>query len=562
MKTCPTCQASYRTDYAVCPQDGTKLVEAGVWPDGSVIRGKYRILSKVGQGGMGAVYRALHLAFDEERAIKVISSELMTDQLFVNRFKYEAVITRKLRHPNAVRVDDIDEAEDGRPFIVMEYIEGQSLKQLIRDKGPLPVARVCSIIKQVAEALDAAHRLGMVHRDIKPDNIVLIDSPQGEIAKVLDFGIAKLKEARMSGDAKLTLTGAGVVIGTPQYMSPEQATGKRGDELDGRSDLYSLGVVMYHMLAGCLPFKADTTMAMLLAHMQKSAIDIRELRPELRIPDPIANLVMKTLEKDPDARPPNARALIEEIERAEKAASGASRAAVTPPVPTKAGRKGTVVMGSLEPEKPRDAAVRLILAQVRPDGSLGQRYILDHPGMIAGRLQGDIYLPDDPLVAAEHARFTQLGEAVFVEDLGSPQGVFVRLRKAHALRHGDVIMLGRQKFRFDAPGVPSSKAEQPAEQPGCPKLVRLNTQNLDGDEYLLRDDVTWIGHSEGTYTFPDDRYMSGTHATITRRDGQVLLEDQESTNGTFLRIRKRTMAAEGDTLLLGTQSLRVTAERP
>ncbi|MFZ0961553.1 MAG: serine/threonine-protein kinase [Terriglobia bacterium] len=229
MKTCPTCQGSYPNNYAVCPTDGSPLQEVGTWVDGSVIRGKYRLLAKVGQGGMGSVYKALHLAFDELRALKVIAPELLTDDLFVKRFKHEAVITRRLQHPNAVRVDDIDEAEDGRPFIVMEFIEGKSLKKLIREEGPLPVPRVCSIVKQSAAALDAAHRLGMVHRDIKPDNIALVDAPDGEMVKVLDFGIAKMKEARMGEAAGLTLTGAGVVIGTPQYMSPEQAMGKRGD---------------------------------------------------------------------------------------------------------------------------------------------------------------------------------------------------------------------------------------------------------------------------------------------------------------------------------------------
>ena len=317
MKVCPTCQVSYPPNFAVCPQDGSALLEMDLWADGSVILGKYRIVDKVGQGGMGSVYKAIHLAFDEMRALKVISQELMTDESFVKRFKHEAVITRRLQHPNAVRVDDIDEAEDGRPFIVMEYIEGRSLKKLIQEEGPMPAPRVCFIIKQVCRALEAAHQLGMIHRDIKPDNIALIDAPEGEVAKVLDFGIAKVKEAR-GADANMTMTGAGVVIGTPQYMSPEQAMGKRGDDLDGRSDLYSLGMVMYQMLSGGVPFKAETTMEMLLAHLQKPPIPIRELRPDLQIPEGIARVVMRTLEKDPDLRPASAKALIEEIEHAEK----------------------------------------------------------------------------------------------------------------------------------------------------------------------------------------------------------------------------------------------------
>ena len=328
MKTCPTCQASYPINYAVCPNDGTPLEEVGTWADGSIIRGKYRLVCKVGQGGMGSVYKATHLAFDEMRALKVIAPELLTDELFVKRFKHEAVITRRLQHPNAVRVDDIDEAEDGRPFIVMEFIEGKSLKKLIREEGPLPVSRVFSIIKQAASALDAAHKLGMVHRDIKPDNIALVDAPDGEMVKVLDFGIAKVKEARMGEAASMTLTGAGVVIGTPQYMSPEQAMGKRGDELDGRADLYSLGIVMYQMLTADLPFKADTTMEMLLAHMQKPPTPINVLHPELQVPESASALVMRLLEKNRDLRPASGRALIQEIEKIEKDQSSPGRTRV------------------------------------------------------------------------------------------------------------------------------------------------------------------------------------------------------------------------------------------
>ena len=318
MKTCPTCQKGYPDNFAICPDDGAQLQEPFSWTEGKIVRGKYQLIAKVGQGGMGSVYKALHIAFGEMRALKVIAPELLSDELFVKRFTHEAVITRRLQHPNAVRVDDIDKAEDGRPYIVMEFIDGKSLKKLIREEGPLPVPRVLSIIKQCASALDAAHKLGMVHRDIKPDNIALVDAPDGEMVKVLDFGIAKVKEARLGENAGLTLTGAGVVIGTPQYMSPEQAMGKRGDELDGRADLYSLGVVMYQMLTADLPFKADTTMEMLLAHMQKPPLPIEVSHPELDVPTDVAALTMRLLEKNRDLRPASGRVLMQEIEKLEK----------------------------------------------------------------------------------------------------------------------------------------------------------------------------------------------------------------------------------------------------
>lgn len=164
VKNCRTCQQTYPSGFANCPQDGTALVDA--WSDGTVIRGKYRILTKLGEGGMGAVYKALHLRFTELRALKVMSPKLASDPVFLKRFEREAVLARQLQHPKAVRIDDIDVSEDGQHFIVMEYIEGRSLENLAQTEGPLPAQRGCSIVKQVASALEAAHGLGIVRTNL------------------------------------------------------------------------------------------------------------------------------------------------------------------------------------------------------------------------------------------------------------------------------------------------------------------------------------------------------------------------------------------------------------
>jgi serine/threonine protein kinase len=333
MKRCPTCQTAFPSDYALCPRDGSALVEVGEWAEGYVVRGKYRILAKVGQGGMGAVYKAMHTRFKEVRALKVMSPELASDANFLRRFEREAVIARKLQHANAVRVEDIDEAEDGRPFIVMEFIEGRSLADVIEQEAPMVAPRVCSIIKQAAAALDSAHALGLIHRDIKPSNIALIPSTDGigtvaEQVKVLDFGIAKVRDAQIEGAphfTRLTLTGAGMLVGTPAYMSPEQAKGLPGDQVDGRSDLYSLGVVMYEMLTGELPLKANTTAEQLAAVINALPMPVREFRPELGIPEPIDAVVMRCLEKDPAMRPASGQALIEELDFATRKRPPVSR---------------------------------------------------------------------------------------------------------------------------------------------------------------------------------------------------------------------------------------------
>lgn len=240
------------------------------------------------------------------------------------------------------------------------------------------------------------------------------------------------------------------------------------------------------------------------------------------------------------------------------------------PTPSRLPRPETVVLGKAEAEKA--AGVQFALAKVRADGSLGERFPLDRPGMVAGRGQGDIRLPEDPLIAPQHARFTQLGDAVYVEDLGSPQGVFVRLRQPHLLKEGDIILLGRQKLRFSASaggaGTPAAATPKGTRVLGAgqssavapPQLVRLGPDNQEGDHFLLKDRETSFGRSQGSYTFPDDHYMSGSHARIAFEDDQFVLEDRGSTNGTFVRIRKRRLLRDGDTLLIGAQLLRVVTE--
>ena len=337
MKFCDQCHATYPTDFTICPKDHSPLRLATDLVRGMILRDKYEIVEKIGSGGMATVYRARHLAFNEIRAIKVVSSRMMEDENFLKRFRNEAVITRKLQHPNAVRVDDIDTLEDGRPYIVMELVEGSSLRALIEQAGPLPAARALEITRQAGAALAAAHRLGIVHRDIKPDNIVIMRQADGsDLVKVLDFGIARLREA---GGGAYTATQTGMVIGTPQYISPEQAAGKKADELDGRADLYSLGVALYEMLTGQLPFHADTPMGFLMQHLQAEVPPPREVRPDLNIPDSASRLLAKLLEKDPDNRFQTAEEMIAAIEDpqalgarpTQKAGVSAARASVIPP---------------------------------------------------------------------------------------------------------------------------------------------------------------------------------------------------------------------------------------
>jgi serine/threonine protein kinase len=310
MKYCANCKTVYPADFQCCPKDGSALSSSSELLPGMVIRDKYQILQQIGSGGMATVYQVRHLAFNEILAIKLINSQLADGDQFNKRLRAEAVIARKLRHPNAVHVEDLDRTEDGRPFIVMEYVEGQNLRTVIRREGPLPTLRALRIAAQVVSALAAAHKLGIIHRDIKPDNIHLIRLSDGsDFVKVLDFGIAKFTQGLSSS----ALTGSGLVVGTPQYVSPEQAMGKQAGDLDGRSDLYTLGIVLYEMVTGRVPFDSDTPVGLLVHHLHTAPVPPDQLRPDLGIPASVSELLMKALQKNPEHRFRNADEMLNAI---------------------------------------------------------------------------------------------------------------------------------------------------------------------------------------------------------------------------------------------------------
>ena len=314
MKYCANCKTVYPADFQCCPKDGSALSSSSELLPGMVIRDKYQILQQIGSGGMATVYQVRHLAFNEILAIKLINSQLADGDQFNKRLRAEAVIARKLRHPNAVHVEDLDRTEDGRPFIVMEYVEGQNLRTVIRREGPLPSLRALRIAAQVVSALAAAHKLGIIHRDIKPDNIHLIRLPDGsDFVKVLDFGIAKFTQGLSSS----ALTGSGLVVGTPQYVSPEQAMGKQAGDLDGRSDLYTLGIVLYEMVTGRVPFDSDTPVGLLVHHLHTAPVPPDQLRPDLGIPALVSELMMKALQKNPEHRFRNADEMLNAINTSE-----------------------------------------------------------------------------------------------------------------------------------------------------------------------------------------------------------------------------------------------------
>ncbi|OYT71451.1 MAG: hypothetical protein CFK52_08125 [Chloracidobacterium sp. CP2_5A] len=310
MKRCVICGKEFDDNMRFCPFDGGGLetVESDAFI-GRKLEGKYHIEAKIGEGGMGAVYRARHVLMDAPLAIKILHPSLVSDATSVARFQREAQAMARIRHSNAIAVSDFGVTEDQINYIVMELFEGESLRKTLEREKKLPYAASIAIARQVCGALEAAHRSGVIHRDIKPENIFVSPQPDGSyFVKVIDFGIAKIVTDASKGGPPLTRQG--MIIGSPNYLSPEQCTGQ---DLDARSDIYSLGIVLFECLTGRVPFTAVTPVAVALLHANEPPPSLRSINPE--IPESLDRLVMRALAKSKNDRPPSAREFAEELGR-------------------------------------------------------------------------------------------------------------------------------------------------------------------------------------------------------------------------------------------------------
>jgi len=314
---CPKCKADNPDTQSFCGECGTQLelsdgaqvsftktleIPTEKLTRGSLFAERYEIIEELGRGGMGKVFRVEDKKVKEEIALKLIKPEIASDKKTIERFRNELKIARKIRHKNVCAMFDLSE-EKGSHFITMEYVSGGDLKKFIRRSGQLSVGKAISIAKQICDGLSEAHSLGIVHRDLKPNNIMIDDKGN---AKIMDFGIARSLEVKR-------ITGAGVMIGTPEYMSPEQVEGK---EVDQRSDIYSLGVILYEMVTGQVPFEGDTPFTIGMKHKGEMPKNPQELNTQ--IPDDLNRVILRCLEKDKEKRYQSAGEVASELTNIEK----------------------------------------------------------------------------------------------------------------------------------------------------------------------------------------------------------------------------------------------------
>jgi serine/threonine-protein kinase len=306
MLRCPTCGKQYPTNVQFCLDDQSPLqavIEEIVDPlIGQVLDGKYRIEQELGVGGMGKVYRASQQSDGHPVAVKILHDRLVEDAAARTRFSREVKAAGRLTHVNTVAVTDFGQTEEGHVYLVMELLEGRTLREMLAKEAPLETARAVSFMLQVSAAVAAAHEAGVIHRDLKPANIFVTQSPDApSVVKVLDFGIAKLAAESLDEDEPRTLSPIGVMVGTPRYMSPEQCEGL---ELTPASDVYSLGVILYEMLTGMVPFSGSSPAAIALKHSSEYPRPPREI--VAAVPSELEIIVLYALEKDPANRPSNA----------------------------------------------------------------------------------------------------------------------------------------------------------------------------------------------------------------------------------------------------------------
>lgn len=380
MKYCSLCNEKFDDTVSFCPKDGEVLEEDPSSLIGSVLDGQYQIEGVLGKGGMGAVYRARHILLGDRVAIKVLPPEMRGNTEWLRRFQREGQAARRFRHPNAVTVYDLRTSGDGTIYLVMEYVEGNTLDAELRKHGKFSPAAAVAVLDPIMSVLNAAHAMGVVHRDLKPENIMIgKPSTGGEpVVKLLDLGIAKLREvagAEKTGNTNLTI--AGQMLGTPYYMSPEQWGELPDDgnsEIDGRADIYSLGVVFYELISGQRPFSGLTLAELRRQHVSVVPKALHEV--EASVPESFSKAIARSIAKDRSERQATANELKDEL------VAALAREGIAPSPSLSAGLSTGVPIAS--PTSPGESQGRLTSAQRTAATIVGESEVEPEREIVSG----------------------------------------------------------------------------------------------------------------------------------------------------------------------------------
>ncbi|MGM0578892.1 MAG: serine/threonine-protein kinase [Myxococcota bacterium] len=538
-KFCPTCGRVYPdAQITECEADGERLLLLQGEPDlvGTVLEGKYAVRAKLGEGGMGTVYLAEQTSMGREVAVKVLRPQYSRNRLAIKRFLREARAASRLAHPNTITVYDSGQTEDGQLYQVMEKLTGRPLSDLMDEVGALAPDRAVRILTQICDSLSEAHEQGIVHRDLKPENI-FIEAKAGtpEFVKVLDFGIAKMSEENVT-----QATATGMICGTPSYMSPEQTMGR---DLDGRSDLYALGVLLYEMLAGERPFEGDTPMEVMLKHINQEPPTLpQDVRDGVR--DRVDDLLAWMLAKDPADRPADGQelkaALLAALDEEQDSAAAAPPRSRKPsprrqggPAHEKTGLSPAVTPGALDawtPPAPRWQVWLAVAASV----------VLLAGGGVAWWLQGR---SGEPEIGATDAKVAEQAETVEAPEPPAASAPAEEVAEEaaeveQALPEPEITTAGVETgLALAQSGADVARWNRPA-----PALVELRVEShpdgarvLDVEGEVLGTTPLTLERSEGA---------GPLHVTLERpgyRDATAMLDPAESPTAeiTLKRIRRR-----------------------
>lgn len=405
MRICPSCNE--RTDERFCRNDGYRTVDAERFDAakadplvGKVFEERYILEELIGKGGFGAVYRGRQIAVDRVVAIKVLRSELCENVQVLARFQQEARAVAALKHPNIIEVYDFGQSADGGLYLVMEFLQGEPLDKRMRRAGPMDVSEVVDIARQTLDALADAHAVGIIHRDLKPENLFVATQGRGrEVLKVLDFGIAKVADSAVAG---MTLTGTGMAIGSPRYMSPEQCAAV---PVVPQSDLYSLGLILYEALSGAPTFEATTPVAYMMAHVNQVPPPPAPYGEALR--GPLIDLVMQCIAKQPASRPGSADEALAALRTWQHSPLGGAEHTIAVPVDVHAATSpsmaaNTIAVSSVGPRAP-DLALRPASRSMTPARAGATLHAAQVPA--GSPASFDTGHPDSALPSAEFASY-------------------------------------------------------------------------------------------------------------------------------------------------------------